>query len=141
MVLLIKNQLSEEEVNVLLRYDPNGSYKCDFPKDVSSKVFPISICTKKQLNGEMIEREWLLWNDKATGLQCMLCHLFSNLPSSPKSSWAKPEGITRWRKLHDREGAHENSNNHKSCHITWKKGYVTLRTSVVQLKVLLQCSC
>ena len=38
MALLMKNQLSEEEVNALLRYYPNDSNKCDFPKDAEGKV-------------------------------------------------------------------------------------------------------
>ena len=38
MALLMKNQLSEEEVNALLRYYPNDSNKFDFPKDADGKV-------------------------------------------------------------------------------------------------------
>ena len=35
---LLINQLSEEEVNALLRYYPNDSNNCDFPKDAEGKV-------------------------------------------------------------------------------------------------------
>ena len=35
---LLINQLSEEEFNALLRYYPNDSNKCDFPKDAEGKV-------------------------------------------------------------------------------------------------------
>ena len=60
----------------------------------------------------------MIWNSRAKELQCIPCSLFSKLPGSSKSRLSKPDGIT---KVQEKVGAHENSNDHKSCYIIWKK--------------------
>ena len=119
--LLVKSHLSDEEIQAMIRSNATFSRKREFLKDINGKAFPTSVFTKKQINGEEVEREWLIWNSRANGLQCIPCRLFSKLPGSSKSRLSKPDGITRWTKVHEKVGAHENSNDHKSCYIIWKK--------------------
>ena len=122
--LLMKETISQSETRnaVLIGPGERHNYKsCIYPNDEHGKAFPISIFIRRQSNGEVSERDWLRWNRKGETLHCYSCRLFSTLRDSSKSSLSKPNGCNKWKKLHEKVTAHENSNDHKMCYLSWRQ--------------------
>ena len=52
----MKSHLSDEDIQAMIRSNSNFSRKREFPKDINGKAFPTFVSTKKQINGEEVER-------------------------------------------------------------------------------------
>ena len=114
-------QLSSKEIELVVLTGPSSNPN-DFPRDSHGRVFPTSVFTKEQQNGERTARDWLVWRLAAKGLFCFLCCIFrkeiyqcGKLPSiaNPSST-----GLSdNWRKLYERLKSHERSMgvNGRSC--------------------------
>ena len=106
--LLMKDSISQSELRTAISSGPDSSRQTcySYPTDEDGKAFPISIFARQQSNGERVKRDWLRWNCKGEALHCFSCPLFSTPPGPSKSSLSKPEGCTKWKKLHDKVTAH-----------------------------------
>ena len=96
----------------------------DLPSDSSGHKFIHSVLTKKMQNGQVIDRDWIVWSQSKQALYCLPCRLFCDLPKSSRSSLASPSGFSSdmsWRKLYDKLPEHESSANHKKNYIEWRE--------------------
>lgn len=65
---------------------------------------------RQLLNGELINREWLVYSSSKGTVYCATCRLFNG-----KSNFALNDGFNDWKNAHDRLNAHEISLDHRNC--------------------------
>ena len=70
---------------------------------------------KLSINGETVERKWLLYSPYRQVCYCFACFLFSKERGPTASNFSKHESFSNWRKLNPRIPAHETSPSHRSC--------------------------
>ena len=82
-----------------------------FPRDIKGSPFPVSFLSRKEQNGDVTNRDWLVWSESKEALYCLPCRLFK--PSlghqghlSHIDGWS---GSLGWKKLYDRIPDHERS--------------------------------
>lgn len=96
----------------------------NFPAD-EQRAFPKSIFKVARQNGEVCERDWLVWSKIKESLFCFPCRLFSKVAVvSSRSILSSDQGWSKqqtWRKLYDKVPAHEKSDGHKKCYIQWRE--------------------
>jgi len=116
-------KLTSEQTEEIIRRG-REPFPINFPSDSSGHKFIHSLLTKKMRNGQVIDRDWMVWSQSKQVLYCVPCRLFSDLPKSCRSSLASPSGFssdTSWRKLYDKLPEHESSVNHKKNDIEWRE--------------------
>ena len=102
-----------------------------FPEDSRNQAFPISIFKYRNHNGEIAERDWLVWSRKKDALFCFPCRLFSKDLEVNSSALSSQEGwpsTVKWRKL-CRIPEHKRSNNHKHNYLSWRGYELRLKSS------------
>ena len=92
------------------------------PKDKNGQEFPQSILICQKVNGELHDRDWLVWSEHKQSLYCFPCRLFasSSKSKSSKSALATPDGYPasgKWRKLGELLPGREWSNVHRECYL------------------------
>lgn len=115
--------ISSSEIEQAVRNGPEIVHE-NLPKDRYRK-FPINIFSYTLPNGEVVDRDWLVWSRCKNALFCFPCRLFSKLVGDQRSYLASVTGYTsegnqRWKKLYDRIPQHQNSIDHKKCYVEWK---------------------
>ena len=96
------------------------------PPDFTGSVFPFSVFQKKRPNGEIQNRDWLVYSQQKGALFCFPCRLFGQkLSKNASTSYlASRNGCgpdSKWKRLFDRLPLHENSINHKQCYLEWRQ--------------------
>ena len=127
MIITLTNKTIERYV--LNRHLPLP-YK--FPEDSRNQVFPISIFRNRNHNGEIAERDWLVWSRDKAALFCFPCRIFSKGLEVNSSALSSQEGwhsTAKWRKLYDRIPEHDRSNNHKHNYMSWREYKLRLKSS------------
>ena len=100
------------------------------PSDWDGHKFPHGIFWRKHHNGEENERQWLTYSAAKEAVYCIPCRLFSSeVPQCRLSKFATDDvwsKDSKWKKLWDRVPAHEKSQDHNDCYITWKTRKATV---------------
>lgn len=81
-------------------------------RSFSNKYF-----TKKLKNGQLLERSWLCYSINMGSVFCLVCKLFSKIPSQYTTSFLI--GFSDWKHIGPCLESHENSNEHKKSLLVW----------------------
>lgn len=71
-----------------------------FPKDVNGKSFPKSILKCRLKNGDVINRDWLVWSKSKCALFCFPCRLFKCANNSCFTNYFGYSAEYAWKKLY-----------------------------------------
>uniref|UniRef100_A0A087X3D0 TTF-type domain-containing protein n=1 Tax=Poecilia formosa TaxID=48698 RepID=A0A087X3D0_POEFO len=85
---------------------------------------------RKMLNGEYIERPWLLYSSSTGAAFCFACRIFSN--ANTQSNFET--GFSHWKHATERMREHENSEHHRKAMLT----YVSLAAASGRIDTELQ---
>ena len=102
------------------------------PVDSQNQAFPISVFNYKKFNGEVAERDWLVWSRIKRALFCFPCRMFSKgseVNASLLSTSLGWPATAKWRKLCDRVPVHERSIYHKRNYLSWRELEQRLRSN------------
>ena len=102
------------------------------PVDSQKQAFPISVFKYKKFNGEVAERDWLVWSRIKRALFCFPCRMFSKgseVNASVLSTSSGWPATAKWRKLCDRIPVHERSVDHKRNYLSWRELEQRLRSN------------
>ena len=79
-----------------------------FPRNGKGSCFSKFHCKRKLLNGESVERPWIIYSKSADKIYCFYCKLFIKNASTALST----SGFNNWSNVHTRLCEHEKSKNH-----------------------------
>ena len=79
-----------------------------FPRNVKGLCFSKFHCKRKLLNGESVERPWIICSKFADKIYCSYCKFFTKNASTALST----SGFNDWSNVHTRLCEHEKSKNH-----------------------------
>ena len=79
-----------------------------FPRNGKGLCFSKFHCKRKLLNGESVERPWIIYSKSADKIYCFYCKLFIKNASMALST----SGFNDWSNVHTRLCEHEKSKNH-----------------------------
>lgn len=101
------------------------------PRDSSGKSFPMSVFKKIMNNGEVIERNWLVWSQQTSALFCFLCCLFKDPISNEHggdqtSKFVYKEMDNSWKKAYEKVKSHKCNVKHLQNYIKWEQLLNTL---------------
>lgn len=96
-----------------------------FPRSQdSNRCFSKAYCYRRLTNGELVERDWLMFSHKANKVYCFACKIFGGEKNS-NSRFVK--GYGNWRCLSSRLKQHETGPNHTDAYLAWKELETRLR--------------
>ncbi|XP_026819360.1 zinc finger MYM-type protein 1-like [Rhopalosiphum maidis] len=100
-----------------------------------NRKLPYDIFKRKLLNGEIKDREWLLYSTSKNALFCFYCLLFSNKKTQFSST---DSGFTDWKKYFEKVEQHEKNLTHnESIRIWFSRRKITTGIDV-ELKIELE---
>lgn len=89
------------------------------------RFLPMSIFKRKMINGETVNRLWLVFSPKTLDVYCGVCKLFS------ESQDQFSTGYKDWKNVTTRILSHESSKDHKNALLAWSH---TLRRQDIDIK-------
>lgn len=123
----LENKLvTEALINQYVRQGPSA-HPLIFPSD-GNRNFPINILRKVLKNGEIVERDWLVWSKHLNCLFCFPCKLFTknNHAKTTKLICGGFSKSSTWKKLYRCVPEHEQSRLHKINYLQWKEAEVRI---------------
>ncbi|KAF2893827.1 hypothetical protein ILUMI_12346 [Ignelater luminosus] len=66
---------------------------------------------KEKGNGEIVNRDWLIYSRENKPAYCYVCKLFSN----KNTQFSQKQDFDNWKNIHDRLKDHEDSTDHRTC--------------------------
>lgn len=115
-------------VNDIIRWG-HQKMPTSFPRDCHDKPFSTTILTKVLPNGELVERDSLVWSSTKNAFYCLPCRLMSTNTINP-SNLCRPQGYSKmqpWKKLRDKLPAHENTQDHVKFYIQWRSSQTRIQ--------------
>ena len=112
-------KLAPSETEMVVKSGPQPHPR-SFPCDVKKSQFPVYILRRRQQNGDMLYRDWLVWSESRKALFCFPCRVLK--PSTGHlvsiNGWSSDVG---WKKLYDRVPEHEKSVAHRESYVEWRE--------------------
>ncbi|XP_060846075.1 zinc finger MYM-type protein 1-like [Rhopalosiphum padi] len=99
-----------------------------------NRKLPYDIFKRKLLNGEIKDREWLLYSTSKNALFCFYCLLFSNKKTQFSST---DSGFTDWKKCFEKVEHEKNLTHNESIRIWFSRRKITTGIDV-ELKIELE---
>ena len=88
--------------------------------DKDGRAMTKSWFKRKLLNGQEVNRSWLLYSPSRRSAYCFCCLLYSSASENSRSSFEFGQGFNNWKKT-EQLSAHENSVNHRLAFRSWKE--------------------
>ncbi|XP_011877053.1 PREDICTED: zinc finger MYM-type protein 5-like, partial [Vollenhovia emeryi] len=109
--------MSSKTRQILVERGPHQVKDLEFPINTGRRKFSPSHYCKVLSNGEIVERNWLIYSVTTDAVFCFCCILFDN---SSSHDWSK-KGYSDWRNLVRALTMHEKSANHRNSFRQWKE--------------------
>ena len=74
---------------------------------------------RRLVNGEEVNRSWLLYSPINKAVYCFCCLLFTSSLSNSRASFELKNGLNKWRKP-EKLKSHKNNPSHRRAFTTWK---------------------
>ncbi|XP_052221806.1 zinc finger MYM-type protein 1-like [Dreissena polymorpha] len=108
----------DEELRERVIARPIAQSKGDFSRSeglgkTQKRYLPPSLFMRKMANGEVVNREWLVYSPSTGNVFCLPCLLFSNQISTFRT------GFSDWKNCHIYASEHENCREHKTSTTAW----------------------
>lgn len=109
--------MSSKTRQILVERGPHQVKELEFPINTGRRKFSPSHYCKVLSNGEIVERNWLIYSVTTDAVFCFCCILFDN---SSSHDWSK-KGYSDWGNLVRALTMHEKSENHRNSFRQWKE--------------------
>ena len=96
----------------------------DCPKDAIGRNFSYAYYSRNLINGESVDRKWLVYCKHEDKVYCFCCKFFE---SNKSKSFLASDGVRGWQRLSRKLKEHESSVEHLTNMNTWNE--VRLRLS------------
>lgn len=109
--------LSSQVIDMIVEEGPqNGKLDDDkYPKNEKGRHFSNSHFKKSMPNGEVYERQWLVYSNSTKKVYCFCCHIFKCTSRCHLSN----VGSDNWHHLSRLLTSHEFSDDHQQALLTW----------------------
>ncbi len=81
--------------------------------------FSKSLFNRRLVNGENVQRDWLLYSPSKGAVYCFVCRLFGGNDNNAHSKFGGTDGFNDWKHANDRIVEHEGSESHHKCMLVW----------------------
>lgn len=108
------NHCFSHETTYFQNKDPKNIYPASIRNyKEQNRSFSNKYFTKKIKNGQLLEKSWLCYSTSMGSVFCLVCKLFSKIPSQYTT------GFSDWKHIGPCLESHENSNEHKKSLLVW----------------------